>query len=126
MLAKAEVAYWKMRMKLLVVGQGWEMDWKLGRQNTEGQAMEVGTRGQSWAMRQHRSLGHWRGRLEWSLLILWDKEPQWTYLLDCPLRHLTDLETVKAQSFTGHLVDWLLNILQQLMLVPSWHCGKQW
>lgn len=43
MLARAEVAYWRMRMKRLVAGQGWEMAWKLGRQNTEGQAMVVGT-----------------------------------------------------------------------------------
>lgn len=31
MLALAEVAYWKMRMELLVAGQGWQMHRELGR-----------------------------------------------------------------------------------------------
>lgn len=76
MLALAEIAYWKMRTELLVAGQGWQMHWELGRQKRG-----LGNGGWNLSPELGNEVAQVAGILEgeglqWSLLILWDKEPQ--------------------------------------------------
>lgn len=80
------------------------MDWKLGSQNTGGQAMVVGTHRPYLDTEMAQVAEKLEGETGMVPSDLMGQavgaEPQWTYILECPLRHLTDLEAVKAQNVT--------------------------